>query len=175
MNLIHYREYKADLNLSQYVFIIFVELISSLWFNKGMTTYRSNFCSKIGARIKSKREELSLSQAELAKRIGYTSPTSIAKIEAGKVDLPQSKIIAFAEALDTTPAYLMGWEEDDPVRQDPDPIDTYDDELVEELQRLHDDPELRMLLSATKNLTKEDVRFMADLARRMHANENRDD
>ena len=139
-----------------------------------MKDYRTDFCSKIGARIKSKREELSLSQAELAKRIGYTSPTSIAKIEAGKVDLPQSKIIAFADALDTTPAYLMGWEEDAPFPS-PDPIDSYDDELIEELQRLHDDPELRMLLSATKNLTKEDVRFMADLARRMHAGENRED
>ena len=140
-----------------------------------MKDYRSDFCSKIGARIKSKREELSLSQAELAKRIGYTSPTSIAKIEAGKVDLPQSKIIAFADALDTTPAYLMGWEEDAPFPSSPDPIDYYDDELVEELQRLHDDPETRMLLSATKNLSKKDLQFMIDLAKRMHASENRDD
>lgn len=35
----------------------------------------------------------------------------IAKIEKGQVDLPQSKIIAFADALETTPGLLMGWSE----------------------------------------------------------------
>ena len=35
----------------------------------------------------------------------------VPKIENGKADIPQSKIAAFADALETTPAYLMGWEE----------------------------------------------------------------
>lgn len=55
------------------------------------------------------REEKKLSQDELAKMTGYTSRSSIAKIEKGEVDLTRSKIIAFAEALGTTPADLMGW------------------------------------------------------------------
>ena len=59
--------------------------------------------------IKRLREEHGLSQDELAKKIGYTSRSSIAKIEKGEVDLSQSKIIAFAEALNTTPSALMGW------------------------------------------------------------------
>lgn len=59
--------------------------------------------------IKQLRENKGLSQDELAKKTGYTSRSSIAKIEKGEVDLPRSKIIAFAEALDTTPGYLMGW------------------------------------------------------------------
>lgn len=59
--------------------------------------------------IKKRREELGLSQEELAKETGYTSRTSIAKIESGKVDLPQSKIETFAKALKTTPSKLMGW------------------------------------------------------------------
>lgn len=62
--------------------------------------------------IKKRREELGLSQEELAKETGYTSRTSIAKIESGKVDLPQSKIEIFAKALKTTPFYLMGWEKE---------------------------------------------------------------
>lgn len=37
----------------------------------------------------------------------------ITKIESGKVDISQKKIMSFAKALDTTPAYLMGWTEDD--------------------------------------------------------------
>lgn len=60
--------------------------------------------------IKRRREELGLSQSELAQKTGYTSKTSISKIEAGKIDLPQSKIEAFAAALDTTPSALMGWD-----------------------------------------------------------------
>lgn len=62
--------------------------------------------------IKRRREGLGMSQQELADKVGYTSRSSIAKIEAGERDIPQSKIIAFASALQTTPAYLMGWEKE---------------------------------------------------------------
>ena len=62
-------------------------------------------------RIKSRREELGLSQEELAHRIGYKDRSSIAKIESGVNDITQSKIKAIADALDTTPSYLKGWEE----------------------------------------------------------------
>lgn len=60
-------------------------------------------------RIKSRREELNMSQDELAKKLGYRSRSSINKIEKGINDIPQSKILAFAIALNTTPEYLMGW------------------------------------------------------------------
>ena len=61
-------------------------------------------------RIKSRRTELGLTIEELAQKMGYKDKSSISKIENGKADIPQSKIAAFAEALETTPAYLMGWE-----------------------------------------------------------------
>lgn len=67
---------------------------------------------KLYKRIKARREELNMSQEELAKLIGYKSRSSINKIEIGENDIPQSKIKAFADALQTTPAYLMGWDED---------------------------------------------------------------
>ena len=67
--------------------------------------------ANIGKRIKARREELGMTQAELAKRLGYKSKTTIAKIESGVNDIVQSKVVSFAEALNTTPAYLMGWEE----------------------------------------------------------------
>lgn len=59
--------------------------------------------------IKELREQKGLSQDELAKMTGYTSRSTIAKIEKGEVDLTRSKIIAFAKALDTPPGILMGW------------------------------------------------------------------
>lgn len=65
----------------------------------------------IGDRIKQRREAMNLSQEELAKRLGYKSRSSINKIERDASGLPQQKIAAIASALETTPAYIMGWEE----------------------------------------------------------------
>ena len=64
-------------------------------------------------RIRQRREELGMSQDELAKKIGYKSRSSINKIEKGITDISQLKIELFAKALETTPAYLMGWEDSD--------------------------------------------------------------
>ena len=65
--------------------------------------------------IRHRRLELGMSQETLAEKVGYSDRTSIAKIEAGKVDLSQSKILAFAEALNTTASDLLGWEEETPT------------------------------------------------------------
>lgn len=62
-------------------------------------------------RIRARREELNMSQEQLAKRLGYKSRFTIAKIESGENDITQSKIVAFAKALGVKPAYLMGWED----------------------------------------------------------------
>ena len=67
----------------------------------------------IGDRIRIRREELEMSQDELAKRLGYKSRSSITKIEKDGRELPQKKIADIARALQTTPAYIMGWEEEE--------------------------------------------------------------
>lgn len=67
-----------------------------------MTTQES-----MGLRIKKLREEKKMSQSTLAELVGYKDKTAIAKVESGKVDLPQSKISAFAKALNTTTSYLF--------------------------------------------------------------------
>ena len=64
--------------------------------------------SSIYERIRARRIELGLTVEELAKKMGYKDKSSISKIENGKADIPQSKVIAFARALNTTTAYLMG-------------------------------------------------------------------
>jgi repressor LexA len=69
--------------------------------------------STIGSRIRNRREELGLSQDELGKRLGYKSRSSINKIELDQRNLTQSKIKAIADALETTPSYIMGWDEPD--------------------------------------------------------------
>ncbi len=64
--------------------------------------------------IKRLRENLGLSQESLAEKVGYKDRSSIAKVEAGLVDLTQSKISAFADALGVSPAKLMGIDEKNP-------------------------------------------------------------
>mgnify|MGYP004622794501 FL=1 len=68
---------------------------------------------KLYENIKKNRLQLRMSQKELAKRTGYTDRSMITKIEKGRVDLPLSKIILFADVLQTTPIELMGLSDDD--------------------------------------------------------------
>ncbi len=65
----------------------------------------------IGEKIKQRREELKLTQQELADRMGYKSRSTINKVELGVNDISQTTIYAYAKALNTTIAYLMDWEE----------------------------------------------------------------
>jgi transcriptional regulator with XRE-family HTH domain len=69
--------------------------------------------NNIGERIKVKRIEKGWSQRDLAAKMKYSNHSTIGKIEAGKVDIPQSRVVQFAEVLNTSIAYLMGWEEMD--------------------------------------------------------------
>lgn len=70
---------------------------------------------EIGERIKKRREKLGMSQQELAELVGYDTRTAISKIENNANGMTQSKLVAVARALRTTPAYLMGWEEEAPT------------------------------------------------------------
>lgn len=63
---------------------------------------------KLYENIRQLRKERGWSQETLAKKTGYTDRSSIAKIEAGEVDLSQSKIVAFANVFDVDPVELMG-------------------------------------------------------------------
>lgn len=68
--------------------------------------------STVGKNIMVRRKELMLTQEQLATRMGYKSKSTINKIEMGINDIPQSKVAKFAEVLHTTPAWLMGLEEE---------------------------------------------------------------
>lgn len=67
---------------------------------------------KLYENIRSHRIRVGMTQGELAKRAGYTDRSSIAKIEKGVVDLPQSKIKQFADIFGISAGELMGWDQD---------------------------------------------------------------
>ncbi|WP_302550800.1 LexA family transcriptional regulator [uncultured Dialister sp.] len=61
----------------------------------------------LGENIKRARMKAQISQDELAKRLGYKSRSTIAKIESGENDLTQKKVAAFAKALNVSIDFLM--------------------------------------------------------------------
>lgn len=64
-----------------------------------------------GDRIKSRRKDLGISAEQLADKIGV-SPATIYRYEKGDIEKVPSDVISnIAVFLNTTPAYLMGWEE----------------------------------------------------------------
>ena len=67
---------------------------------------------KIGQRIHNSRKQKKLSMKELGKMVGLHEST-ISRYEKGEImSLDIEKMKDFAKALDTTPAYLMGWDQE---------------------------------------------------------------
>ena len=137
----------------------------------------------VGDRIRTRREELGLTQSDLAKKLGYKSKTSITKIETGAHNLTQSKIKAIADALDTTPAYIMGWDEDaqlykklysktDSIESAPEGYYT-NPETAEIAQEIFDDPDLRTLFHVARNASPEQLKLAKEMLEMMKKNENR--
>ena len=90
--------------------------------------------SKVGQNIADLRRQLGWTQEELARRMGYKSKSTINKIELGINDIPQSKIVKFAEVLGTSPSRLMGWLDDEEQNKN--------DQLARLVVKLRSDPEL---------------------------------
>ena len=110
----------------------------------------------IGQKIKAKRTERGWSQRDLAARMNYSDHSTIGKIETGKVDIPQSRIVQFADVLGVSIAYLMGWDEEQKEKP------TADDELSENIKQLIDfartvpEDKAEMILSVMKTILQRD-------------------
>lgn len=58
-------------------------------------------------RIRALRIAQGMSQAELAKKVGYEGRSAISKVENGARDISQSMIKKYADALGVTPTFLL--------------------------------------------------------------------
>lgn len=85
----------------------------------------------VGNRIKSRREELGITQDELAKRAGYAAKSSISLIESGRVTPPYDKFYLIAKCLACDPLYLMG-ASDEPNSKDFQWLTLFDDYIHKE-------------------------------------------
>ncbi len=63
-----------------------------------------------GQRMKARRKELGLSAESVAEQLGV-SPATIYRYENGDIEkLPVDRLVPIARVLQTTPAWLMGWD-----------------------------------------------------------------
>jgi transcriptional regulator with XRE-family HTH domain len=99
----------------------------------------------IGERIKAQRIKLGWSQRDLAERIGYKNHSVVARIEAGKVDLPQSRLDQFAQMLGVSHAYLLGLVTEDQSKKN--------DQLAQLIVRMRKDPEFFEAVSNMADLS----------------------
>lgn len=68
-----------------------------------------------GDRMRLRRKELGLSAEKVAERLGV-SPATVYRYEKGDIEkLPGDILPTLSKILQTTPAYLMGWEESAPA------------------------------------------------------------
>ena len=127
---------------------------------------------EIGDRIKLRREELGMSQEELAKKVGYKSRSSVNKIETDGRGLPQNKIVMFARALQTTPADLMGWTAEDAAGAVADLTDTALKTAMtpNEIQRIRENSYENLVIIEMKKMNQKGKVKLLDTAREMVCN-----
>lgn len=139
----------------------------------------------VGDRIRIRRERLGMTQDELAKKLGHSSRSTVSKAEKWGNDITTWKVKRYAEALDCSFEYLMGWEdkvekrEGAPSGLDVDAIASVlakkmSEEgyyvypaAAQEAQELFENEDMRLLFDAAKDSKPEDLRMAADLLKRL--------
>lgn len=67
----------------------------------------------VGERLKRRRKELGMSAEAVAEKLGC-SPSTVYRYENGEINkMGIDKLKPIAEAINTSPAYLMGWEDEE--------------------------------------------------------------
>lgn len=113
----------------------------------------------IGKRIRYERLKRGLSQEELAKALS-TTKQAIYKYENEIVtNIPMDKISKLAEIFNTTPAYIMGWEEESPSN------DKLSEEDLEILELIKQVPELKELVKMATEIPEEKLKSFLEMGR----------
>lgn len=116
---------------------------------------------QIHERIKRLRKQNKLSVDEIVKKLNISRATYY-RYESNEIEkLPLTILEPLAKILNTTPAYLMGWQE---PHQDNKSITStqtegyyVDPETAEYAEMLRTRPEMRMLFSASRGISKEEM------------------
>lgn len=115
--------------------------------------------------IRMRREELGMSQEQLAKKVGYTSRSTIARIERGDFDLSQSKIMEIAKALRISAGELMGLDGIETEYAPAPSAEGFDDLVFCMVNR----EDVREFVDVARHADPADVKRMTDFLKRITA------
>ena len=118
---------------------------------------------RIGEIIYERRKELNMTLEEVGKAVGVGKST-VRKWENGMIkNMGRDKIAALAKVLQLDPVSLVPM----PVNWQRIAQTTHTEEDAIRLEALHEDPRLGMLFDRARNMSKEDIDFMLQMADRI--------
>ena len=113
----------------------------------------------VGERLKQLREKSGMSQVDFAAKLNV-SKQNLYKYENDIItNIPSDKIEDAAKILHVSPAYIMGWDEPKEIHNPPQ----------------SDDPDIRRIERARKNMPDADKKFMMDILTRSFSEYFEDD
>lgn len=105
--------------------------------------------------LKQRRVEMGLTLKEVSQKVGVSEGT-ISRWESGDIEnMRRDKIVAYAKALDISPAVIMGWDEANDIKK---PVYYLDPETAKVAQEIHDNHDLKVLFDAARTASPEDLR-----------------
>ena len=124
-------------------------------------------------RIKELRLQANMTLLELANKLGVSEGT-VQRYESGNIkNLKYDTIVNLANVFGCTPAYLMGWDDDQKTGQ---PESYYlDPETAAKAQEIYEDSGARILLDAKRDLSAENLNVVLDMIKALKAKENNND
>lgn len=107
-----------------------------------------------GDRIRTLRKSKGITQLEMAKLLSTTKQT-ISKYENGIVtNIPSDRIEALATILETTPEYILGWEEEKPVTYTYDGLSENQKKLIDFARTVPED-KAAMILKVIQSIVED--------------------
>jgi len=112
--------------------------------------------------IKARRLEKGMTLEDVAKEINVSRQT-IQRYESGVIsNIPSDKIELIAQALDTTPSKLMGWEYD--YIQ---PVPIISEKEKEIAHEIHENPEMLVLFETVKDMSSKRLQAYVDFMKKL--------
>lgn len=92
-----------------------------------------NYMKGFGERVRARREELGMSQLDLALKVNFRTKQAISKIENGERGVKLDRVEMLADALDVSVDYLMGEEKADLISELVEELKDYPDDMIRNL------------------------------------------
>ena len=121
----------------------------------------------VGDRIREARKNQGLSATELAAAVGVSRAT-IYRYENNEIEkFPLDALVPVAKALNVSPAWLMGWEDEESNQQSKVSSIVLDDDILDLIDFLHKNPDYKVLFDASRKIKPEDIEFVKKMIEKM--------